>query len=125
MEITLEQDGGVTIVTLPGDQLDAGNAAAFKRDIAAAIAGSASVVFDMSRLQFVDSSGLGAILSCLRQLNAAGGELKLCRMARPVRALFELVRMHRIFDIYATRDEAVRALKARREAASSDTQAPQ
>jgi len=68
------------------------------------------VVFDLRELRFVDSSGLGAILSCLRQLNAKGGDLKLCEMTKPVRALFELVRMHKIFDIYVTRGEALRAI---------------
>jgi anti-anti-sigma regulatory factor len=33
-------------------------------------------------------------------------------MSKPVRALFELVRMHRIFDIYATKEEAIRAFQA-------------
>jgi anti-sigma B factor antagonist len=65
----------------------------------------------MSELKFVDSSGLGAILSCLRQQNASGGELKLCGMLKPVRALFELVRMHRIFDMYNTREEAIMAFR--------------
>jgi anti-sigma B factor antagonist len=111
MDLTIEKDGNVTIVTLPPDQLDAGNVAEFKRDVAPLIGNSARVVIDLSRLRFVDSSGLGAMLSCLRQLNASGGELKLCGMARPVRALFELVRMHRVFDIHATRDEAVRAMR--------------
>jgi anti-sigma B factor antagonist len=68
------------------------------------------VVFDLRQLRFVDSSGLGAILSCLRQLNAKGGDLKLCEMTKPVRALFELVRMHKIFDIYVTKEQALRAL---------------
>jgi anti-sigma B factor antagonist len=111
MEITPEKMGDVTVVVLPGEQLDASNAKDFKRDIAPVLAANAKVVFDVSQLRFVDSSGLGAILSCLRQLNAAGGDLKLCGMAKPVRALFELVRMHRIFDIYGTRDEAVRAFQ--------------
>jgi anti-sigma B factor antagonist len=68
------------------------------------------VVLDLSQVRFVDSSGLGSILSCLRQMNAKGGELNLCGITKQVRALFDLVRMHRIFDIYDTRDEAVRAL---------------
>ena len=67
------------------------------------------LVFDLSRLRFVDSSGLGAFLSCLRHVNAKGGDLKLCGMSKPVRAVFELVRLHRIFDILGTREEAVRA----------------
>jgi len=70
------------------------------------------LVIDLGRLRFVDSSGLGAFISCLRKLNAKGGDLKLCGMQKPVRAVFELVRMHRIFDIYATREEAVRAFQA-------------
>jgi anti-sigma B factor antagonist len=110
MEMTIEKVGEVAVVELRGEQLDASNVADFKRDIAPVLEGNSRVVFDLSQLRFVDSSGLGAILSCLRRLNGTGGELKLCGLAKPVRALFELVRMHKIFDIYATRDEAVRSL---------------
>ena len=109
MELASERIGDVTVVVLPGEQLDAGNAKEFKRDIAALLEPSSKVVFDLGELRFVDSSGLGAILSCLRQLNAKGGDLKLCEMSKPVRALFELVRMHKIFDIYGTKDDALRA----------------
>jgi anti-sigma B factor antagonist len=110
MEMTIEKIGNATVVILPGEQLDASNAKEFKRDIAPVLEVNSQVVFDLSQLRFVDSSGLGAILSCLRQLNAAGGDLKLCGLSKPVRALFELVRMHRIFDIYGTKEEAVQAL---------------
>jgi anti-sigma B factor antagonist len=111
VELTIEKIGDVSIVELVGEQLDASNAKEFKQEIAPVIAANAKMVFDLGRLRFIDSSGLGAILSCLRQLTAAGGDLKLCGLSKPVRALFELVRMHRIFDIYGTRDEAVRTLQ--------------
>ena len=111
MEITKETTDNITVFFLPGENLDAGNAKEFKRDILPAFDGQSKVIFDMSKLRFVDSSGLGAILSCLRQLNANGGDLKLCGMSKPVRALFELVRMHRIFDIYNTKEEAIAAYK--------------
>ncbi len=116
MDMELEKLNGVAIVALQGEILDAGNAKAFKREIRPVIEADALVVFDMARLQFVDSSGLGAILSCLRQLNALGGDLKLCGMSKPVRALFELVRMHRIFEIFNTVEEAVRAFQTADEA---------
>ena len=112
MELTTQQIDDITVVVLPGEQLDAGNAKEFKRDIAPLLEPCSKVVFDLGELRFVDSSGLGAILSCLRQLNAKGGDLKLCEMTKPVRALFELVRMHKIFDIYVTKDEALRAFRA-------------
>jgi anti-sigma B factor antagonist len=109
MEMATEKIGDVTVVVLPGEQLDASNAKEFKRDILPLLEPCGKVVFDLAELRFVDSSGLGAILSCLRQLNSKGGELKLCAMSRPVRALFELVRMHKIFEIHGTKDEAIRA----------------
>jgi anti-sigma B factor antagonist len=112
MEMTIQKVGEVAVVELRGEQLDASNVMDFKRDIAPVLEANSRVVFDLSQLRFVDSSGLGAILSCLRRVNGVGGDLKLCGLAKPVRALFELVRMHKIFDIYTTRDEAVRSLHA-------------
>lgn len=111
MDIAVEKFGAVTIATLHGDELDASNVQDFKRDIAPVLAESRNVILDLSHLRFIDSSGLGAMLSCLRQLNAAGAELKLCGMSKAVRAVFELVRMHRIFDIFDTREQAVSALQ--------------
>jgi anti-sigma B factor antagonist len=111
MQIASEKVGDVTVAAVPVEELDAGNAGEFKRDIAPLLEASARMVLDMSRLHFVDSSGLGAFISCLRKLNAKGGDLKLCGMSKPVRAVFELVRMHRIFDIVATREDAVRAFE--------------
>jgi anti-sigma B factor antagonist len=113
MNLTPEKIGEVTIVVLPGEQLDASNAKEFKRDMAPLLEPCRRVVFDLAELRFVDSSGLGAILSSLRQLNANGGDLKLCGMSKPVRALFELVRMHKIFEIHETRDDAIRAFQAK------------
>jgi anti-sigma B factor antagonist len=109
MELATETIGDVTVVVLPGEQLDAGNAKEFKRDVAALLEPCRKVIFDLGELRFVDSSGLGAMLSCLRQLNAKGGDLKLCAMTKPVRALFELVRMHKIFEIHPTKGDALRA----------------
>ena len=66
----------------------------FKRGIAPVLTASPKVIFDASELQFVDSTGLGTIVSCLKMLNGSGGDLKLCGMSKSIRALFELVRMH-------------------------------
>jgi anti-sigma B factor antagonist len=66
-------------------------------------------VLDLGKVQFVDSSGLGAILSASRQLLETGGDLKICSLTPPVRVLFELVRMHRVFDVLNDREEAVGA----------------
>ena len=112
MEITVDKIENVAVAAVPVDELDASNAGEFKRDIAPVLQANARLVLDLSRLRFVDSSGLGAMLSCLRQLSAKNGDLKLCGMSKQVRALFELVRMHRIFDIYGTKEEAVKAFQS-------------
>jgi anti-sigma B factor antagonist len=112
MDIVVRPLNGVAVATILAEDLDAGNADDFKRDIGPVIDAYPRLVLDLSRLRFVDSSGIGAFISCLRKLNAAGGDLKLCGLTPPVRAVFELVRMHRVFDIFDTQEWAVQALEA-------------
>jgi anti-sigma B factor antagonist len=111
MEVTCDHIDDVTVVMLAGTQLDASSTGEFKRDIMPVLEKHAQVIFDLSQLGFIDSSGLGAFLSCLRHLQARGGDLKLCNMSKSVRGLFELVRMHRLFHIFETQEEAVRAFR--------------
>lgn len=109
MEIVFDKVGDLTVAAVPVEELDASNAGEFKRDVAPLLEANTKLVLDLSRLHFVDSSGLGAFISCLRKLNASGGDLKLCGMSKQVRGVFELVRLHRVFDICATIEEAVHA----------------
>lgn len=109
MQLTVDKVGDVTVVEANLEQLDAGNADDFKQALAPALEGCRKMVLDLARVQFVDSRGCGVILSCLKHLAEAGGDLKLCGVNRPVRTVFELVRMHKICQILPTRDEAVRA----------------
>src|SRR5579871_1845895 len=109
MELIVERLGDVAVVVLPVTELDASNSADFKRDVTPLLDTNMKLVLDLSRLLFADSSGLGAFISCLRRVNSRGSDLKLCGMSEPIRALFELVGMHRVFDIYPTREAAARA----------------
>jgi len=99
----------VIVAEIPAKEIDAGNSGDLKIAMAKILENSSKLVIDFQRIQFIDSSGLGAILSFLRQVSARGGDLKLCGMTKQVRAAFELVRMHRVFDIFENREEAVRA----------------
>ena len=107
MQLDIEKSGDIAVVTLHAEHLDASIAEEFKRNMAPIVDANSKVVFDMTPLQFVDSAGLGAILSCLRRLSASNGDLKLCGLSKSVRAVFEISRMHRIFDIFPTRAEAI------------------
>jgi anti-sigma B factor antagonist len=99
----------VLVLELTVDSLDASNVRKLKEAVADLIGASNRVVLDLSGLKFVDSSGLGVMLSCLRNVRERNGDLRLCSMTPTVRSLFELMRMHRVFNIYETKDEAVNA----------------
>jgi anti-sigma B factor antagonist len=109
MEFRVEKANDVAVVAMPVAELDAANTAEFKRDMAPVLEAHDKIVLDLTRLRFIDSAGLGAFLSCLRKLTEKRGDLKLCAVSKQVRTAFALVRMHRILDIYDTREEATRA----------------
>jgi anti-sigma B factor antagonist len=110
MDLQTKSNGEIAVVSILDDTLDATNVPDFREDIAPAIRDSRWIVLDMSALRFVDSSGCGALLSCLRHLNQKGGDLLLCGVQKPVLTLFELVRMHRIVEIFDTQDKALSSL---------------
>lgn len=109
MELSIDTADDVAIATPFVDELDAGNTAEFKQHMATVLGEHRKVIIDLSRVRFIDSSGLGAMLSCLRQLSEKSGTLKLCSLSKAVCAAFELVRLHRVLDIYPSRAEAVQA----------------
>jgi anti-sigma B factor antagonist len=92
--------------------IDAANADAFKAAMESVLAEHGRVVLDLGAVTFIDSSGLGALISCLRRASKRRGVFVLHSLQRPVQAMFELVRMHRIFDCYADRGEALAAVTA-------------
>jgi anti-sigma B factor antagonist len=111
VEIAHNTVGDVLVVVPQGDYLDASNTNDFRNDMGPLIDKHSRVLMDLGRLQFIDSSGCGAFIHLLRRLKSKGGDMKLCNINKPIRALFELVRMHRVFDIYNTSEEALRAFQ--------------
>jgi anti-sigma B factor antagonist len=115
MDLQLAKSGAVTVIRFPVRSLDASNAEDFKLAASALLVDNQKIVFDMALLGFVDSTGLGALVSCVRKARAAKGEIRLCSLQKPVRALFELVRMHRVFDIFNSVNEAVHSYAVQQE----------
>jgi anti-sigma B factor antagonist len=107
--ISTRKQGDVTILLSDVDHLDASNSKQFKQEVQPLISGSAKLLLDASTLKFVDSSGLGAILSVLRDLKKQGGDLKIASPTAAIQVLFDLVRLERIVGVYASREDAVAA----------------
>ena len=111
MIFDIQDINDVKVIKIINDALDASNIKDFKNDIAIYIESCKNIILDLSDIKFIDSSGLGSIISCLRQLHSNNGELKLSNLTKPVKALFELVRLHKIFEIYNSNVEAANSFK--------------
>ena len=112
MKLDYTRARSTTVVVVNATSLDADNSATFRGAMEDALRAEGDVVVDLDALEFIDSSGLGALLTCLREITARGGEMKLCCVSSPVRAIFDLTRMHRILDIHRDRDAALDALES-------------
>lgn len=108
MDLVVAQRDQVAVVVFSEvDSLDASNSREAKEQLKEIVATYEQVVVDGSALNFVDSSGLGAFLSALRQASTLDREIKLAALKQPVRVVLELTRMHRIFEIYQTVEAAI------------------
>jgi anti-sigma B factor antagonist len=88
----------LTIVKLAG-VLDGAQAKELRQQVSASLAsGHNFVMLDLADVNFIDSSGLGALIVALKMLRSAGGDLYLCSIAEPVSNLLKMTRMERLFD---------------------------
>ena len=82
-----------------------------REDILSQMEDGTNVLFDLSKMVHIDSSGLGALVSILQRVNTNGGVIKLaCLQPRP-RIVFDITKICRVFDIYDTVDEAIASFK--------------
>lgn len=109
MDVT-EMGGGLVVLPLES-RMDATNSPDFKERILEWVRGGRKrIVLDLSRVTFIDSSGLSAILSCLKAIGQEG-DLVICCVADGLMSLFQLTRMTRIFRFYPNVKEAVAAIE--------------
>jgi anti-sigma B factor antagonist len=106
IETTPFADGRALELAINETIIDAANAEAFRDAVRPLLAEHRDLVLDLSRVEFIDSSGLGALIFCLRRATKQGGSFVLHSLQRPVEAMFELVRMHRLFTVYSDRATA-------------------
>ncbi len=111
--LTTENRANATLVTMTEKRLDAKIAVAFKEEMAAIInAGATLLVLDLSNVGFVDSSGLGAIVTSLKLLGRKG-DLLVAGVKSDVMTMFTLTRMDRVFQLFPTADDAVKSLEGK------------
>ena len=110
MDIKLEERKGNVLLLVKEERLDANNSEFLKQELSRLFSeGRKGVVVDLQDVRFIDSSGLGALVSGFKNASSFQAVLKLSSLQSQVKSMFELTRLHRVFDIYANADEALEA----------------
>ncbi len=68
--------------------------------------GTKRVIINLSKVEYLDSTGLGVLIGGLKRLRESGGNLALVGPGMRIQRIFEITGLNKIFDIYATEDEA-------------------
>ncbi len=101
------QKPGVAIARLTG-RLDIASAAEVKRLFGSTVAeGRSRLVVDLEGVNYIDSSGLSALVSGLRTARQAGGDLRIAAAGDQPSALFVLTSLDQVFRLYPTVEEAL------------------
>ena len=104
------KENDILFVKLMVDELDARIAPSFRQAMNEFIAeGSKTIILNLELVKFIDSTGLGSIVSSLKALDDHG-DLVLCGARGPVQTVLELTRMNKVFQIFADEAAAQTAL---------------
>lgn len=111
MELTSSSEPELQIVTVQGQRIDAAVALAFKdRMRELTDGGTGTVILDLNHVQFIDSSGLGAIVAAMKNLGVER-QLVLAGLTVTVEKVFHLTRMDTVFSIFSTIEQALAELQ--------------
>jgi anti-sigma B factor antagonist len=112
MDIKIELANGVTVLFVREDRLDANNSEELKAELRRHFdGGTKHLIIDLKEVLFIDSSGLGVLVSGYKNASIQHGSLKLSNLQAQVKSMFELTRLHRVFDIFTTVDDALQSYR--------------
>lgn len=110
MDIKTELTEGIAVLFVREDRLDANNSDELKIEFNRLFeSGTKDLVIDLKEVLFIDSSGLGVLVSGYKNASTRHGSLKLSNLQSQVKSMFELTRLHRVFDIFTTVDDALQS----------------
>ncbi len=107
MAFAIERDEDLLTVAVEG-QLVVGNRQEFKQLVLDEVEqGARRVLVDFANGGYIDSSGLGALVSLNKRIREQGGQLRLAGLNEDLRTLFELTRLDTLFHLYEARSDAL------------------
>jgi anti-sigma B factor antagonist len=115
LDIRESKREGVDIPSLKG-RLTVGEASAVREQCSVvAAAGNVNVILNLENVEYIDSTGLGALVICFTSLKKAGGALKLVNPNKRNVELLLLTKLHTIFEVFADEQDAVNSFFPDRE----------
>jgi len=109
MAFTVRKQGGVLVIDVDG-QLIVGNRQDLKQRVLDALdAGDRKFLIDFTRTGYIDSSGLGVLVSLSKKIRDEGGDLRLAGLNEDLKTLFELTKLDTLFAITDSADQALAA----------------
>lgn len=112
MNIPCQKNEQSLLITVPFSALDARTAPDLTEGLASVSLSVETVVLDLEGVSFIDSCGLGTLLSLQRKVRAEGGRLWLMNLGEQARTMFQLVHMERVISLCASVEEAENAKDA-------------
>ncbi len=107
--IELQESGAVLLVLLRGS-FDSEGALHLERALSEAIdRGHAKILLDCSSLDYLSSSGIGAIMAAGQRIRDRRGELKLCSVSASIRRLFQYLGLEGVYEMHVDAAEATRS----------------
>ncbi len=109
MDIQTRTNGDIIILDINGE-IDLYNAPEIKKNIKTQIDnGKHNIIVNLDKVSYIDSSGIGVLISSLSQLKKVGGGLKIINVYASVKKVFELTKLTSFFDIYENEQDAVQS----------------
>ncbi len=112
MKIKQNPQGEVMVLELSGKIMGGPDFDKFKGEISALTeSGIKDVVLDMSGVPWINSTGLGILITGYHTLKAAEGSMKICNVKERVLSIFYISQLENIFQVFETLDEAMASFK--------------
>jgi anti-sigma B factor antagonist len=110
MKVTTRQVDGVTILDLSG-RITLGEGSVQLRDAIRDLLskGSKLILLNLADVNYIDSSGIGELVSAYTTVRNQGGELKLLNLTKKVHDLLQITKLYTVFDV---RDDETAAVKS-------------
>jgi len=107
MAVKIEMKNGLAVCYVDGE-IDINTSPDVKKSFDKLISSKApKIVVNLTKVTYVDSSGLATLVEILKNMRSYGGRLRLSNMSPKVKSLFEITKLEKLFEIIASEEEAV------------------